>query len=304
MKLIVLMSTYNGEKYLKEQLNSLISQELKPDKILIRDDGSNDTTLDILKYYSDNYHFIEYYQGENKGPAKSFWELINVCEDADYYALCDQDDVWHKDKLKIAIDTLKQERDKDIPLLYCSKYTMTDENLNPLETDISKLYNYTDFPHALLYQTAPGCTMVFNDAAKKQIVKYDIDKEFCIIHDSIIHKIVTLFGKMILDETSHIYYRQHSSNQIGMPKTKKEQFLLRIKRFLNGKNKNYRKNMAKSLLNVYGNEITDNKKELLEIVADYDTNKEYKKQLMNKECFKTNTINDVFFKFLVLNNYI
>lgn len=298
------MSTYNGEKYLKEQLNSLISQELKLDKILIRDDGSKDSTLDILKYYADNYNYIEYYQGENKGPAKSFWELINACEDADYYALCDQDDVWFTDKLKVAVDVLKQEGNKDNPLLYCSKYIMTDENLNPLQADISKLYNFSDFPHALLYQTAPGCTMVFNDAARKQIVKYDMDREYCIIHDSIIHKVVTMFGKMILDETPHIYYRQHSTNEIGMPRTKKEQFILRMKRFFNGKNKHYRKYTAKSLLNVYETQLDDEKKELLNMVANYDTNKDLKRKLMKEEKFKSHTINDLFFKFLVLSNYI
>ena len=89
-----------------------------------------------------------------------------------------------------------------------------------------------------------------------------------------------------------------------MPRTKKEQFLLRIKRFFNDKNKNYRKNTAKSLLNVYGNEVSEDKKELLEIVANYDTNNELKKKLMTDERFKSHTINDLFFKFLVLSNYI
>ena len=83
MKLIVLMSTYNGEKYLKDQLNSLVTQELLPDQILIRDDGSSDSTLEILKYYSDSYKFIKYDQGENLGPAKSFMELIKTCDEAD-----------------------------------------------------------------------------------------------------------------------------------------------------------------------------------------------------------------------------
>ena len=108
MKLIVLMSTYNGEKYLREQLNSLVTQKFKPDQIMIRDDGSNDSTMDIIKYYADSYKFIKYYQGENLGPAKSFMELINKAEDADYYALCDQDDVWFDDKLSTAVDTLER----------------------------------------------------------------------------------------------------------------------------------------------------------------------------------------------------
>ena len=304
MKLIVLMSTYNGERFLNDQLNSLIQQELKPSKIFIRDDGSSDSTLDILKYYADNYDFIEYYQGENIGPAKSFFELINKTEDADYYALCDQDDVWYLDKLKVAVNMLKKETKKSIPLLYCSKVTFTDGDLNPVEADISKLYGFTDFAHALLYQTAPGCTMVFNHEARKQIVKYDINKEYCIIHDSIIHKVCTCFGKMILDENPHIYYRQHGGNAIGLPTNKYDQFRLRVKSFFKGNNKNYRSNTAKSLLNVYGDECSVENKELMNIVANYQNDKKLRKELLSKDCFKTKTINDLFFKFLVLENYI
>ena len=304
MKLIVLMSTYNGEKYLREQLESLVSQDLRPTKILIRDDGSNDSTLDILKQYSNSYDFIEYYQGENIGPAKSFFELINKAEGYDYYSLCDQDDVWFKDKLKVAVETLEQEKDKDIPMLYCSKVVFTDANLNVINANISKLYGYTDFAHSLLYQTAPGCTMVFNEKAREKVIKYDMNKEYCIIHDSIIHKVCTMFGKMILDETPHMYYRQHGGNVIGLPTNKYQQFILRIKRYFNGDNKNYRSDTAKSLLNVYGNECDKDKKELLNIVGNYVKNKELKKQLLNKAIFKTNTINDLFFKFLVIANYI
>ena len=304
MKLIVLMSTYNGEKYLKEQLNSLIQQELKPTKILIRDDGSTDSTLDIIKYYADNYKYIEYYQGENLGPAKSFFELINKSEDADYYALCDQDDVWYPDKLKVAVETLKKEIKKSIPLLYCSKVAFTDANLNVIEANTSKLYEYSDFAHSLLYQTAPGCTMVFNNEARKQIIKYDMNKEFCIIHDSIIHKICTCFGKMILDKTPHIYYRQHGGNVIGLPTNKYDQFKLRVNRFFKGDNKNYRSNTAKSLLNVFGNECLEENRHLLDVVANYQNNKEYKKELLNLPCFKVDGINYLFFKLLVMFNYI
>lgn len=303
MKIIVLMSTYNGEKYLKDQLNSLVSQSLRPNKILIRDDGSTDSTLDIIKYYADNYDFIEYYQGENKGPAKSFWELINKSEESDYYALCDQDDVWLKDKIESAITLLKKEN-KSIPLLYCSKCIYVDEKLNRIDANISKLYSFNDFAHALLYQTAPGCTMVFNNEARKQIVKYDINKEYCMIHDSIIHKIVTMFGKMIIDDTPHIFYRLHNNNAIGFPTNKYDQFKLRVKRFLNKENANSRLEMAKSLLNVYGQECSLENKELLEVLANYQIDKEARKKLLNDTRFKTRSVNDLFFKVLVMFRYI
>lgn len=304
MSIVVLMSTYNGEKFLKDQLNSLVTQTLKPDKILIRDDGSSDSTIEILKYYSDLYPFIEYYVGKNLGPAKSFMELINKVNGFDYYSLCDQDDVWFKDKLEIAVNTLKDLKKKSTPLLYASRFTLTDENLNPLNSEISHLYRYKDFPHALLYQSAPGCTMVFNDAARKKIKKYDMNKEYVVIHDSIIHKIVTMFGEMVLDFEPRMFYRQHGNNEIGLTADKKRTTIDRIKRFFTGKLKNYRRDTAKSLLNVYGESISEENKHLLEIVAKYDVDKTMRKELLRDKRFKTGTINDLFFKILVIFRYI
>lgn len=303
MKLIVLMSTYNGEKYLRAQLDSLLNQELVPDLIYIRDDGSKDDTVNILEEYASEHSFIKYYCGNNLGPAKSFFELINNCEQADYYALCDQDDVWFKDKLSTAISSLEKE-DKNIPLLYCSKYTLTDKDLNPIDSNVSSLYNYSDFAHSLIYHTAPGCTFVFNNEARNKIVKYDLNKEYYLIHDAIIHKVVCMFGKMILDNSSHMYYRQHGSNEIGMTSNKFKEFAGRVNRFVNGNIKNYRSNTAKSLLNVYKDEIDDDKKELLNIVANYRSDSNLKKKLLNYDGFKTNTINDLFFRILVYLGYI
>lgn len=303
MSLIVLMSTYNGEKYIREQFDSLLRQTFKPDLIYIRDDGSKDDTVAILEEYASEYSFIKYYSGKNKGPAKSFWELICNCPKADYYALCDQDDVWFEDKLETAVSELQKE-DQKIPLLYCSKYSLTDGNLVPINSNVSDLYNFSDFPHSLLYHTAPGCTFVFNDSARRKIVKYDLEKEYYLIHDAIIHKVIAMFGKVILDNDSHMYYRQHGNNEIGMDANKTKVFFGRVKRFLNGKIRGYRSNTARSLLNVYGKEIDEEKRELLNIVANYMNDKDLKRELMNRDCFKSHTVNDLFFKILVLVNYI
>ena len=303
MKLIVLMSTYNGEKYIRDQLDSLLRQTLRPDLIYIRDDGSKDDTVAILEEYASEHPFIKYYSGKNKGPAKSFWELICNCNDADYYALCDQDDVWFEDKLEVAVNALEKE-DNNIPLLYCSRYTLTDGNLSPINSDVSSLYSFSDFPHALLYHTAPGCTFVYNHAARKKIMQYDVEKEYCLIHDAIIHKVVTMFGKMILDKDSHMYYRQHGNNEIGMNANVVKVFLGRVNRFLNGKIRNYRSKTARSLLNVYGNEVSENNKKLLNIVANYMNDPELKKELLNDNRFRSHSGNDIFFKILVLVNYI
>ncbi|MBR4422455.1 MAG: glycosyltransferase, partial [Erysipelotrichaceae bacterium] len=103
MKLIVLMSTYNGERYLQQQLDSLYAQTLKPDRIIVRDDGSTDQTMAILEANAREHKELSFSQGNNLGAGRSFWELIKTCEDADYYALCDQDDVWLPEKLERAV---------------------------------------------------------------------------------------------------------------------------------------------------------------------------------------------------------
>ena len=303
MKTIVLMSTYNGEKYLREQLDSLLNQDLRPTKILIRDDGSRDDTVNLLEDYASQYNFIDYYCGKNIGPAKSFFELINNAEGYDYYALCDQDDVWFEDKLSTAINMLEKE-DKGIPLLYAGRFILTDEKLNKLKSNVSELYSFNDFAHSLIYHTAPGCTFVFNEAARKQIIKYDVNKEYCVIHDAIIHKVVTMFGKMILDFEPHMYYRQHKNNVYGLTAKKTTEFFHRINNFINGTVKNYISNTAKSLLNVYGDECSKENRHLLEIVANYSKDSKLKKELLDNVCFKSNTINDKFYKLLVLFNYI
>ena len=104
----VLMSTYNGETYLKEQIDSILAQEGIRVKLLVRDDGSKDSTQQILDDYSKR-GLLEWYKGENLKSARSFMNLVDtVSLDADYYAFSDQDDFWEKDKLSRAIDMLNQ----------------------------------------------------------------------------------------------------------------------------------------------------------------------------------------------------
>lgn len=99
----VVMSTYNGEKYLKEQIDSILSQEGVDVRLYIRDDGSSDRTTDILASYQEHKN-VKIEKGNNLGFAKSFLTALDECDEADYYAFSDQDDVWEKDKLSTAIE--------------------------------------------------------------------------------------------------------------------------------------------------------------------------------------------------------
>ena len=105
----ILLSTYNGEKYIKEQIESLLDQTIKNWFLVIRDDGSHDKTVEILKEYSTSYPnkiFIDGSVRENLGAGKSFMHLLKITH-ADYYMFCDQDDVWMPDKIERTLAKVK-----------------------------------------------------------------------------------------------------------------------------------------------------------------------------------------------------
>ncbi|MCR4745167.1 MAG: glycosyltransferase, partial [Lachnospiraceae bacterium] len=169
-KVVVLMSTYNGEKYLRSQIESLINQEDVQVDILVRDDGSKDETIKILQEYKQSEAVkLNYYIGENIGPARSFLELMKRAPEAEYYAFCDQDDTWLPDKLKIAVDSIKKAFDDgnhickdEIPVLYYGMPRFADNEGNLLKGPKGIYEKSLDFPSCLIKSNSTGCTMVFN----------------------------------------------------------------------------------------------------------------------------------------------
>lgn len=302
MKITVLMSTYNGEKYLRCQLDSILNQTLPADcamEILIRDDGSNDGTTKILDEYVKKYDNISWYTGENLRPGKSFWNLVKAAGSSDFYAFADQDDFWNPDKLSAGINVLLKEH-SNIPLLYNSAVTVADENLKELPYSISPEKAFTDLAHSLIYSFSPGCTYIFNEAARKEFIKYDQAKEFPQLHDWLAVRITALLGKVIYDPNEHMLYRQHGDNAVGASFGRKSlsETAKRAKRFLTS-TECVRSHTAASMLRVYGNEIGDEQIHILNMVANYKNNPELKTELINSPLFKTGTGNDTYFKILV-----
>ena len=116
----VLMSTYNGEKYIREQLNSIINQTYPSIKILVRDDGSSDGTIEILEEYAAKYDNMAYYAGKNLGVIQSFLQLLKDSDDSSaYYAFSDQDDVWLPEKIEKAVEMIENNKEVEQPILYC-----------------------------------------------------------------------------------------------------------------------------------------------------------------------------------------
>lgn len=243
---LVLMSVYNGKTYLKQQIDSILSQKSVDVNILVRDDSSKDETINILKEYNDDR--IEIFTGQNQGFAESFSTLLKLASEKnsyDYYAFADQDDVWMDDKLISAIIKLSEIEDPNIPCGYCSNTTLVDSNLKFMRLMHNREMTLTK-ERALIQNIATGCTMLFNYAAVKYYVDYRPSK--IVVHDYLMYLICMYLGKFVYDPESHINYRQHSNNQIGS-KSWISRMKRRIAKF--GASKGYFENQSKDFLDSY-----------------------------------------------------
>ena len=234
-KVNVLMSTYNGERYIREQIDSILAQDKVSVELLVRDDGSVDNTLRLLDEYQEKGS-LRYYVGENLGPAFSFLALLRDSDDADYYAFADQDDFWQREKLAVAVDML--EKAGDAPALYFSRTQMTDAELRP--TGIVEINPLVTFGESLVYEFIPGCTMVMNRALRDIVNSYI--PSYIPMHDVWVYSVALAVGaKVFFDKTPHILYRQHGSNTIGQGYSVWHEWHRRYKRLTNAEHSRYRR---------------------------------------------------------------
>ena len=272
-KVLVLMATYNGEKFLQEQLDSLYAQKDVTVDILVRDDGSTDLTQEILEE-NVKTHNIKWYQGEHKNVQKGFFELMQKGSELDYkfYAFCDQDDVWDADKLKIAVDSIK---DNDTLALYYAGQRLVDENLNFIEDH--ELNKNRNLKARFVLSDFAGCTGVFNKELLEEVVKFEPD--YMLMHDTWILRVcLALGGKVIVDTEPRMSYRQHSGNTLGLGHSLGAT-IKQVKQYI----KEYQiEKVTKELVRGYGEKIIPEYKELSDWICSYRANKEYKKKLLDR----------------------
>lgn len=226
-KIQILLSTYNGEKYLKKQLDSYVWQTVFPcTGVLIRDDGSTDHTVNILKEYEVKYGFTVIY-GENIGINSSYRVLLEASDpNCQYFALSDQDDVWLPKKLEIALSRLNRE-DDELPLLFSSLSSITDENLNVYSTSI-KPKRGLSFYNAMIQNVCPGHTQVFNSALRRTILQ--ADNPGIHVLDWWVYMISSGLGKIIFEPDCTVMHRQHGGNAVGYERNPFKLLLSRIRR--------------------------------------------------------------------------
>jgi glycosyltransferase involved in cell wall biosynthesis len=216
------MSTYDGERHLREQVDSILDQRGVDVQLTVRDDGSSDGTVELLRDLG-----VAVEQGTNVGLPHAFFRLVEDSDGtADLWALSDQDDVWLPHKLDRAAQALAG---VEGPGMYCARVLVTDEHLAPL-------YPHPlpgrgpSFANALVQNVATGCTIVLNRAARD--VLRGRWPAYAVMHDAWLYLVLAGTGSVLYDAELVVQYRQHSANTVGMGRGRLSRVAGRVRRQL------------------------------------------------------------------------
>ncbi|MHC5268655.1 glycosyltransferase family 2 protein [Enterococcus sp. LJL98] len=213
------MSTYNGQDYLAEQLESIINQSYSNWQVFIRDDGSKDRTEEIIHEYVSKDSRIVYLSEmslENVGVKKSFLSLLLAVE-SDYYFFCDQDDFWLPNKVADTLNLLKKEERGDLPVCVHTDLEIVNQSLVKIDSSMiesQNLYKEDHLKELLVQNSVTGCTTALNYSLKQLILKQP-NAEHILMHDWWIALVAAAFGKVVLLDMPTILYRQHGNNEVG-----------------------------------------------------------------------------------------
>lgn len=209
----VVLASYNGERFLPEQLDSLSAQSCRPDRLVLRDDGSTDRSVELVCAWAErNGVALQQLSGPRLGPAGSFLKALQLAEPADIYLFCDQDDVWQPNKIERALKLIPW-GDGVAPALCATRLEVVDQQLNPLR--LSPLPKNISFESASCESLLTGCTMAFN-AAFRELLICSLP-EHAAMHDWWCYLLASSARDATLhfDPTPTVLYRQHGGNALG-----------------------------------------------------------------------------------------
>jgi glycosyltransferase involved in cell wall biosynthesis len=292
MRVQVLLSTYNGADFLPAQLESLLRQQDVEVSILIRDDGSRDDTIAIIRKYMRAYPRIALIEGENIGVVPSYFALLNAADvECDLFAFCDQDDIWLPDKLTTAARLLAGHAGA---AAFASPVWLTDDGERRL--------GCTPVPHkplslgnALVQNRLIGCTVVFNAAALRLIQQHPPDLAGVYMHDWWVYLTASAFGAVVFHDVPTVLYRQHAANVVGM---KSDGLAARLARFR--KNERRCSLQARAFLDAFGSRLSAEQRTLVERVA---ADKPFGQRLalaLDRRVYRQRWIDDLLFRVLLL----
>lgn len=246
----ILLCTYNGEKFVEDQLESFFNLKLSNLSldIYISDDGSSDNTLDILIKFREKWNLGKFIiiNGPRKGFAFNFWSLIaNKNIHADYFMLCDQDDIWLSNRIQLFLSAI--ENHGNTPALYCAKTRYINSFGKSLLKYSKPIHRSLSFRNALVENIASGNTFVFNQSAK-QLFERTVVKDL-VYHDWLC--LILVFasdGYVFYDQNISVLYRQHDNNMLGGGGSV-DSLIKRFKGIIGGKYKRWNDINMTTLLN-------------------------------------------------------
>lgn len=217
----VVLATYNGQRYLQQQLDSLLGQSVSNTRILIGDDGSSDGTLTLIDQYSskspERVQVLPKDRG-GKGACGNFNRLL-LATDAPYVFLCDQDDVWDEDKISVALELLRELESvhgNEMPILVHTDLRVVDQSLAVTSDSFFEFQNLdaqaSSFKQLLVQNMVTGCTVVVNRALLNKALPIPED---AIMHDWWLALVAAAFGKIGFVNRATMSYRQHGANAVG-----------------------------------------------------------------------------------------
>ncbi len=226
----VLLSTFNGAEYLREQLDSLLSQDYPHFSVHVRDDGSTDQTADIIREYAKKapigFH-VSF--GQNLGFNESFRKLLELeASEDDFFAFCDQDDVWANDKISRAVEMLSKSKHPETAL-YFGRLCYVDRNLKKIA--LSDIPRYLDFNNAVVENVVPGCTIVMGGGVRNYLLRAPASAMSS--HDWWAYLCASAFGVVIYDSSTRIRYRRHGTNTSPWQHSPTSVVVTRAQEFLN-----------------------------------------------------------------------
>lgn len=231
----ILLATYNSEPFLEEQINSILLQTYRDWHLYIRDDGSTDGTLDIIKNFQvrwpDKIFVLDNMQVVHNAYG-NFVELLNNV-DADYYMFCDHDDVWIPNKIEICMAHMEsiEIENPEVPIVIHTDMKVVDQDLNVISESFWQysriLPDHCSFWELVCCNCVNGCTMLFNDKAKKTIQGHEA---YCLMHDTLVAQSVAAVGGIIFAiRKPTVLYRQHIENVIGATDVNLDYFVHRMR---------------------------------------------------------------------------
>lgn len=258
------MSTYNGERYVSEQIESVLAQDAPGVRLFVRDDGSRDDTVDILQDYASR-GLLAFKAGENKGVVGSFLDALTMPPHSyEFVAFCDQDDIWHRDKISRAIAIIGS-HNQAIPQLYCSEYDFCDESMRfQSASHLNRIG--VGFPRLLVESVCSGNTIVMNRVLVDELIANGTDGVYT--HDWWAALLAAGLGELTFDGAATLEYRRIESSVSPTGSSGLSLLLFRIRTFLGKGQLDDIMAQLRHFRERYGERLTPEKRVLLDRIID------------------------------------